>query len=132
MAKILLGRCKETKEPIYLTKHNWDCGWYWGFGYLGNNNCHFHFSSYLEKVIGDSLFDNPLLSDNEWWVVLDLFKQAYTLREAAATYRYGGYLSHRAGLTDTIRDEEMCTRINKDLETTLDIVWKFLEEKANV
>jgi hypothetical protein len=38
--KILLGY--NNNEPIYLSPPSWDCGWYWGFGYLGNKNCHYH------------------------------------------------------------------------------------------
>ena len=49
-------------EYVWLEKESWDCGWYWGFGYLhtySNNRCpersrdlnsHFHFdSTFLNK-----------------------------------------------------------------------------------
>lgn len=29
-----LGRDIKTKRKIWLQKPSWDCGWYWGFGYL--------------------------------------------------------------------------------------------------
>ena len=32
--KVLLGYNNE--EPIYLSPPSWDCGKYWGFGYLEN------------------------------------------------------------------------------------------------
>lgn len=29
-----LGRDLKTKRKIWLEKPSWDCGWYWGFGYV--------------------------------------------------------------------------------------------------
>jgi hypothetical protein len=52
--KILLG--KNNGQDIYLSPPSWDCGWYWGFGYLGNNNCHYHLSG-LNKGKNQNLFD---------------------------------------------------------------------------
>ena len=31
MDKIYLGNTTEYGR-LYLSKHSWDCGWYWGFG----------------------------------------------------------------------------------------------------
>ena len=47
--KQLLGYTKYDHKPIYLDGFSWDCGWYWGFGYLGNKNCHYHVDG-LEKI----------------------------------------------------------------------------------
>jgi hypothetical protein len=44
--KIYLG--KYEGELVYLSKHSWKCDWYWGFGYVGNRNWHFHFSTFLQ------------------------------------------------------------------------------------
>lgn len=45
--KILLGYTKRAqygrREPVYLEGFKWDCGWYWGGGYIGNKNFHAHF-----------------------------------------------------------------------------------------
>jgi hypothetical protein len=39
-----LGRTKGNhSEAIYLEDFSWDCGWYWGGGYIGNRNMHCHF-----------------------------------------------------------------------------------------
>jgi hypothetical protein len=38
--KVYLGT--NDGESIYLSAPRWDCGWYWGFGYLGNSRCHYH------------------------------------------------------------------------------------------
>ena len=84
MNRILLGRvAKNAKtyadgELLFLTKHTWDCGWYWGFGYIGNRNCHFHFDSLLENhKLASELFSDTNISNEDWWVIRDLFKQAY-------------------------------------------------------
>jgi len=46
--KILLGYTKRkqygTREPVYLEGFKWDCGWYWGGGYIGNSKFHAHFN----------------------------------------------------------------------------------------
>lgn len=38
------GTVKKDKDRIALYAPTFDCGWYWGFGYLGNKNCHYHLS----------------------------------------------------------------------------------------
>ena len=45
--KIALG--KVDGNTIYLSSPSWDCGWYWGFGYLGNKDCHYHIDG-LTKI----------------------------------------------------------------------------------
>jgi hypothetical protein len=41
--KVLLGYIKDTKYPVFLRGFEWDCNWYYGGGYIGNNNFHAHF-----------------------------------------------------------------------------------------
>jgi len=132
MTRILLGRSANYDEPIYLTKHQWDCDWYWSFGYLGNKNCHFHFKSYLEGGkydITDHLKGSNI-TQKDWWLLRDLFVQAYALQEAAEVYRYGGHQSTCKGVTDVISDPEMCKRLNADLEKVLNVLWDFVVEVA--
>jgi hypothetical protein len=99
--KILLGKIKSDAgtfadgENVWLEKHKWDCGWYWGFGYLGNKNCHFHFDSLLYindgkgsvKYCASDLFESTNISDSDWWIIRDLFVQAYALHKAAEVYQ---------------------------------------------
>ena len=41
--KWYLGKTKGINpEPVYLEDFEWHCGWYWGGGYIGNNNFHAH------------------------------------------------------------------------------------------
>ena len=47
--KVFFGTNKETGERVWLDAPSWSCGWYWGFGYLGSKNCHYHLSNYRCK-----------------------------------------------------------------------------------
>jgi hypothetical protein len=116
-------------EGIGLEKHKWDCGWYWGFGYVGNKNCHFHFDSFLENTkLASELFRETHISDSDWWVIRDLFKQAYALKEAAAVYRHGGHQTSRPGVTDIIKNRVVEDRLNEDLKYILSALWEFINE----
>ena len=138
--KIRLGRLKTDAgthadgEEVYLEKHRWDCGWYWAFGYLGSRTCHFHFDSLLcikdgkggVKYTASALFSDTPITDTEWWVIRDLFVQAYALKKAAEVYRYGGRQTTLLGVTNLIRSKNLAARLNKDLETVLDTLWNFI------
>jgi hypothetical protein len=128
--KILLGRNAHYDEPVYLTKHEWACGWYWAFGYLGNKKCHFHFESYLEggKYEITQHLKQSNITQKEWWVIRDLFVQAYALQKAAEVYRHGGHQTTMKGVTDVISDPDMCKRLNNDLEIILNVLWAYVVE----
>lgn len=130
MNKIYLGTLRNSTdilragEAVYLRKHSWDCGGYWGFGYIGNSKTHAHFDSLLKdaKTASKLFYDTPI-SDSTWWTIRDLFAQAYALKHAADVYRRGGGQCIRKGVTDCIVDAELAERINRDLATVLDTVW---------
>ena len=119
-------------DKIYLDKHEWDCGWYWGFGYIGNKDLHCHFNdTFLKSTdIFPSTHFKSNLTDNQWWIVRDLFVQAYALKKCAEVYRYGGHQTTAQGTTDLIRDDEMCTRLNSDLRIILDKIWELIQENC--
>lgn len=141
-AKIFLGKVKKDfnkdsrlgnigGEMVWLTKHSWDCGWYWGFGYIGNRNMHTHFDScFLEcqANTASEIFEDAKFTNNEWWVIRDLMVQAYALKSAAEIYKHGGHQTTKKEVTDIILDDAMCTRLNKDLKTVLDKVWEYMED----
>lgn len=91
MVKLLvLGNSSENGNNISLDDFSWDCGWYWGGGYLGNRNCHYHVSSYFGKERMNAFdaikqdFGNSLdMTDAELYRFLELFNQFYKLRDAA-------------------------------------------------
>ena len=123
-------------EALWLTKHEWSCGWYWSLGYVGNKNCHFHFNDLLciktadgsVKYCASDLFKTTNISDKEWWVIRDLFVQAYALQKAAEVYRYGGHQTTVEGVTDTVKSEDMAAKLNADLARVLDVLWVFVEQ----
>lgn len=142
MSKIYLGVLKKDAgtfadgEAIYLEKHEWSCGWYWIFGWIGNAKCPFQFDSLLYLKDGNGsvryeasqLFSKCNVSDKDWWVIRELFVQAYTLKKAAEVYRSGGHQITIEGVTDLIRADEMVFRLNNDLKRVLDKVWDVVTE----
>jgi hypothetical protein len=130
--KLHLGRNKIDGD-IYLSKHSWDCDWYYGFGYLGNKNTHFHMEQFLrngpdlyspiEKFLTETKITQP-----EWWVILDMFKQAYALKHCAEVYQHGGHLSSNAGVTDILRSGEKAKALNEDLGKLLDRTWDYVRK----
>lgn len=133
MERIFLGKVKKefkdgmiSGENLYLDKHSWDCGWYWGFGYIGNKNLHTHFSVLLHECKLESVFEISKYSQDSWYVIQELFIQAYGLKNAAGIYRYGGRITEK--YSKVITDKGMETRIIKDLEKVLDTLWDFLEK----
>jgi hypothetical protein len=129
--KIYLG--VHNDQPIHLTKHSWDCDWYWGFGYLGNRSWHYHFSSVLKDGLrADQYFSSSRISNDDWWVIRELFAQAYALEDAYGVYlRNTAGQTNRKGVTDLVGDKELAARINLDLEKILDKVWEFTWQAVN-
>lgn len=128
--KLYLGK-DFNDERIYLSKHSWDCNWYWGFGYLGNKNMHFHIRSWLtghQATEWEIHLKDTKLTPANWWVIGDLFKQAYALKECAEAYRSGGHWTDTAESLRAKRDDDLIKRINSDLEGLLNNIWNYIEE----
>lgn len=122
----LLG--KKDGKKYYLQDFSWDCGWYWGLGYVETFNrlktdidSHQHFDGlflakqYEEKTIYhvNEFLDESVLSDSESWELSDLFKSCYTLRETAELFGRGS--SNYATPSVKIKDEKLAERINKEI-----------------
>ena len=136
--KIYLGQLAygpvHEGEKIWLEKHSWDCGWYWGFGYIGNRGLHFHIDSLIKAPApceASRLFSKTKISDNDWWIIRDLFKQAYALKTAAEVYRHGGHQKSLPGVTDVIQNAEVAKQLNSDLEKVLDKAWEFISKTVS-
>lgn len=154
--KWLLGNLKGTVTPVYLDDFKWDCGWYWGGGYIGNTNFHAHFNgAFLERPDSrghslnsrgatfldpwtkpseyvdatkvkrisngascweslDFFLDNAQYTEKQWWRIKDLFKQFYTLRDAAEVFRYGEHMTSE-GRTGSETNKDMAASINKHI-----------------
>ena len=92
------GISKEMGQKVSLTGPSWDCDWYWGMGYLGNEDCHFHLSSWKSKG-NRNMFDalredydlcTTLQDDKKLWTFCELMCSAYTLQKAAEVIGKGG------------------------------------------
>lgn len=125
----------------WLEEPKWECGWYWGAGYVEtytNNtnpsiardiNSHQHFnglwlSSHPNKHGGESYrhqlqdwegFCTPL-TDKEQWELSELMQSVYTLKEAAEYFERGGsHISTVAGMADVQKRKEWAKEINETL-----------------
>jgi len=98
-------------ENVWLEAASWDCGWYWGFGYIErytNNNhpdmasdisSHTHWDTkivgkqdnrdYIHHLNENPLFSQTVLTDSESWKLAELMKTAYTLKGSAEMFRRG-------------------------------------------
>jgi len=117
--KIRLGTRKSDGKGIFLTKPTWDCSWYWGFGYLGNRNEHFHLSSYANGRninMYDALttdYDlNPKIKA-KLWDFCELVKTAYVLKETAEVLGRGGSHYTKNVCASIIKNTDEVTRINE-------------------
>lgn len=106
----LLGKDKYGRKR-WLEKPSWDCGWYWGFGYVesytNNNNPekakdieeHTHFDSLFLSGHNDKhlyyydawkdFFVDSVLTDSEIWSLMEMMKSYYLLRESASLFENG-------------------------------------------
>ncbi len=126
----LLGK-DENGTLYWLEEPSWDCGWYWGFGYIEtytNNknphlardiNSHQHWQGLILNSKNNAydnfknLFVETPLSDNEIWELCDYMKTFYTLREVAELFNHGySYYTERAKIDD-LKNQEKEDLINK-------------------
>lgn len=108
-------------EKIYLRAPSWDCGWYWGFGYLGNDDCHYHFDG-LKLLKGRvvNLFDGMKnhfkhlsINDKKLWKFCELMETFYTLKQAAEVLGRGGSHYTSNPCESVIKNPEEVKRINE-------------------
>ena len=134
MDKIFLGNSPAIDHTygISLSKHSWDCDWYWGFGCIGNSKLHTHVSctflnpeEYRNWIDVSFWFSSTFLTQKNWWEFLERFKTAYTLRAAADTISRGGSHITNASIT---ADKELAKVLNKKLECLLDDTWNWLQQ----
>lgn len=135
--KVLIGIVDD--ENIYLSAPSWDCGWYWGFGYLGNKNCHYHVDGLndkenpnmydaFKKHFGDSL----TIDDSKLWTICELFKTFYTLKETAEVLGRGGSYYTTNPIASLIINKKEVKRINEIIMPELfSEIYKILLEKKD-
>lgn len=128
----LLG--KDANGTLYwLEEPSWDCGWYWGFGYIEtytNNknphlardiNSHQHFDGLFLKgnkccidMFKEFFVETPL-NDNEIYELCDYMTTFYTLQKTAELYKHScSWITERAKIED-LRNEDGREYINKKI-----------------
>jgi hypothetical protein len=126
--KVFFGTNKDN-EKIYLSAPSWDCDWYWGFGYLGNKDCHYHLSGYQNKNQerrNKNMYDcltedyalNEKIKDN-LWEFCELVKTAYTLKKTAEVLGRGGSHYTTNPCKDIIINKDEAKRINEIVLPTI-------------
>lgn len=123
----------QDKEGInyFLRASTWDCGWYWGGGYVETYTCNSNpvMSRDIDSLQHfDSLFFNGRkngfdnfkeffianpFTDSEIWKICELMKSFYIAREYSDMLHTGGthYTSNPA--SDIIKSEDEYKRINE-------------------
>jgi hypothetical protein len=126
----LLGINKDG-EYVWLEKESWDCGWYWGFGYLHtftNNrqpersrdlSSHFHFdSTFLNGPdcchdMFKNYFTETVLTDDEMWILCDLMMTYYTLKKSAELFKHGYSYQTQKAKIEKVQSETHYDLVNK-------------------
>lgn len=101
----LLGADRDGWK-YWLEAPSWDCGWYWGFGYVEtyrdrrkpSNALDINSHGHIEGLLGEgedknggychNLFDSvtfikTTFTEQEGWILTELFRQFYLFREMA-------------------------------------------------
>lgn len=126
----LLG-INKNDEYVWLEAPSWDCGWYWGFGYLHtftNNkqpersrdlDSHQHFDSLFlsgpacPRDMFKKYFKSTVLADSEIWELCDYMQTFYTLKSAAELFKHGySYQTEKAKI-DELKSSEQQDLVNK-------------------
>lgn len=131
---VKLGTSSHFDGDVFIDRPTWDCGYYWGFGYLERWNARkgdIDFHSHIDYEFGTNkdgrrvywyngmqelldqgdVFDN----DHQRWQFLEIVKTIYNLKMTAEVLGRGG--SHYASnpLSDEIYNPIEVRRINEDL-----------------
>jgi hypothetical protein len=107
-------------EAIYISPPSWDCGWYWGFGYLGNRHCHYHLDGLsagknqnLYDAMREHFGDSLTIPSEKLWEFCELAKTAYSLKETAEVLGRGGsHYSHNP-CEELVKNPIETARINE-------------------
>lgn len=142
----LLGRDTDGYN-VYLEYPSWDCGWYWGFGYIErytnktrpdiapdlSSHTHWNYGIVGTEIIKDKYIyhinNNPyieetVLTDAESWQLSELMKQFYILSAMAELAYYGS--AHVTSIENSpTRNMAMYNKINRDM---LPAIFKIVDE----
>jgi hypothetical protein len=114
----------------WLQAPSWDCGWYWGFGYVEtytNNkrpdlakdiSSHQHFNGLFLNGVNSyetftKFFKQSTLTNNEIWVLFDYMKSFYTLKETAQLFGMGNSHFTERAKVQALQREDLVKVINE-------------------
>ncbi len=147
----LLGRGTD-RENYYLEEAHWDCGWYWGLGYVEtftNRRCphlsrdissHQHFDGLFFNgcrrkngfdAFKDFFEETPFERD-EIWKILELMKSAYIARTYADMLHIQGAHYTTNPAYECLANDEEYNRINQIvIPSLMKELYKILEGKED-
>ena len=137
----LLGKGKDG-EYYWLEQGTWNCGWYWGVGYVETYtnklnpsraeyiNSHQHFDSLFSNWKEfDDFFEETVLNEKEKWKLLELMKAIYTARRYSDMLHTGGVHYTTNPKSEIIKNNTEYNRINKIvIPELLESVYELLSE----
>lgn len=117
-----MGKEAGNDKVEYLAPPSWDCDWYWGFGYLQNNDIHHHIDTLgerntnmfdaLKTYYGDTL---TIKDESDLWTFCELMATFYALKKTAEVLGRGGTHYTNNPVADVIKNEKEATRINDEV-----------------
>lgn len=129
-----LGTSSHFDGDVFIVRPTWDCGWYWGFGYLERCNPRIgdvDFHTHIDHEFGTNkdgrrvnwyegmqeLLDqgDVFVDDHDRWKFLEIVKTIYNLRMTAEVLGLGGSNYDNNPLSDEIYNPIEVRRINEDL-----------------
>ena len=128
----LLGKDKDGIS-YWLAEPSWDCGWYWGFGYVETytNNMHpdkakdiashQHFNNMFlngrkcSRDMFKEFFVETPLSDDKIWELVDYMQTFYTLKSAAELFKHGYSWQTGKAMINALQSEKQERLINNAL-----------------
>lgn len=137
--RVFLGNHPDFGD-MYLIRPEWECDWYWSFGYLRPKSdnvrdwFHTHLGSVLDepggmwydaikRIFGKSLtipvvpdeLDMPLSKDWRIWLFLEMAKSIYFHKEMAEVLERGGTHLSNNPHSELLQDSERVHKINYEI-----------------
>jgi hypothetical protein len=130
----LLGQDADGTQ-LWLEAASWDYNWYWGFGYVTTKNSHEHIDSCFmignANLFNSERFAATTFTENEGWILSELFNTFYTLKATAELYHIGGSHVTTNPLADILKNDAEYERINKVLLPAIFAeIYKILSPKS--
>lgn len=144
---IKLGDSTGYGGGVYIERPSWNCGWYWGFGYLERWNyrkCDIDFHIHMDSHFSvnkdgkqcnwlDGMKDlldkgDVFKSDHDRWKFLEIVKTIYELKETTEVLGHGGSYYGNNPCAELIMNHDEVRRINcKVIPALIDEMYKVLE-----